>query len=151
MRFIDDCFPLIVTVSDEKFDVSEVRAMSEGFERYFERGERYTVLVATPRNAPAPGHLERKMISDWAHHPRVRDFTRRLCVGTATVLTSPLTRAAFSVIMAFGKPAAPIEAVSSLDLGLDYCLKRIQEERLPTSKPHDLVRYEIVQALAHIV
>jgi hypothetical protein len=151
LRFIDDCFPLIVAISDEKFDTSEVRALSEGFERYFERGERYAVLVATPRHAAPPNHLERKMISEWAHHPRVRDFSKRLCVGTAAIVTSALTRAAFSVIMAFGKPASPIEAVTSLDQGLDYCLRRIQEERLPTSKPNDLVRYEIVRALGRIV
>jgi hypothetical protein len=116
VRFFDGSFPLVVTVTDKNFDASEVRLMAEGFERYFERGERYAVLAVAPRNVPAPGPLERTLIGEWANHPRVRDFSRRLCVGTATVLGSPLTRVAFSVIMAFGKPPSPVEAVATVVL-----------------------------------
>jgi hypothetical protein len=148
VRFLDGCFPLIVTVTDMNFDVSEVRVMTEAFERYFQRGERYAVLTVTPRDAPAPGQLERRMIGEWANHPRVRDFSRRLCVGTATVLNSPLTRAAFSVIMAFGKPPAPVEAVATIEQGLDYCLGRIHAEQLTTTKPLDLIRYQVLRDLA---
>ncbi len=147
MRFIDDCFPLIITISAPIFDANEVKSMADGFERYFARGERYAVLSATPRNAPAPGQRERRMIAEWANHPRVRDFSKRLCVGSATVTANPLSRAALTVIMAFWKPPAPFEIAPSLEQALDYCLRRIQEERLQLSKPQDLVRYEMLKLL----
>lgn len=147
MRFIDDCFPLLITIAAPNFDAAEVKSMADGFERYFARGERYAVLTASPRNAPAPGQRERRMIAEWANHPRVRDYSKRLCVGSATVTPNPLARAALSVIMAFWKPPTPLEIAPTVEKGLDYCLRRIQEERLPMSKPNELVRYEMLRLL----
>jgi hypothetical protein len=147
VRFIDDCFPLIVTISAPNFDQAEVKSMADGFERYFARGERYAVLSATPRNAPPPGQRERRMIADWANHPRVRDYSKRLCVGSAVVTPNPLARATLSVIMAFWKPPTPYEIAPNHEKALDYCLHRIQEERLALSKPLDLVRYEMLRVL----
>jgi hypothetical protein len=66
------------------------------------------------------------------------------------VLTSPLTRAAFSVIMAFGRPPSPVECFPNVERGLDYCLGRIQAEGLTTSKPLDLIRYQVLKALSDI-
>lgn len=147
MRFIDECFPLVITISAPTFDEKEVKSMAEGFERYFARGDRYAVLTASPRNAPAPGPRERRMIADWANHPRVRDYSKRLCVGSAMVTTNPLTRAALSVIMAIWKPPTPFDISPTLERGVDYCLRRIQEERLPLSKPQAFVRYEMLKLL----
>jgi len=147
VRFIDHCFPLIITISAPVFDANEVKAMADGFERYFARGERYAVLSTSPRNAPAPGQHERRLIAEWADHPRVRSFSKQLCVGSATVTANPLSRAALTVIMAFWKPPNPFEVAPSIEKGLDYCLRRIQEERLAVSKPHDLMRYEMLQLL----
>jgi len=121
--------------------------MAEGFERYFARGDRYAVLAVTPRNAPAPGPRERRLIAEWADHPRVRDFSKRLCVGSASVVTNPLARAALSVIMGIWKPPAPFEIAPTPAKGLDWCLERIQAERLVLSKPVDLVRYEMRKLL----
>lgn len=121
--------------------------MADGFERYFARGERYTVLSAAPRNAPAPGPEARRMIAEWADHPRVRNFTKQLCVGSATIAANPLSRAALAIIMSIWKPAAPFEIAPSIEKGLDYCLRRIREERLPMNKPLELVRYEMLRFL----
>jgi hypothetical protein len=151
LRFVDDCFPLIVTISAPNFDEREVKSMAEGFERYFAKGERYAVLAVTPRNAPAPGQRERRLIAEWANHPRVRDYSKRLCVGSATVTTNPLARAALSVIMAIWKPPAPFEIAPTPAKGLDWCLQRIQDERLALSKPVDLVRYEMLKLLADAI
>ena len=147
LRFIDDAFPLVITVSAPVFDAKEVQSMADGFERYFARGERYAVLTTSPRNAAVPAHLERKLIGDWANHPRIRDFSKRLCIGSATVVHNTLSRAALSIIMAIWRPPSPFEIVPSLERGLDYCLKRIREERLPTTKSLDLVRYEMLALL----
>jgi hypothetical protein len=151
LLFIDDAFPLIITVSGPVFDADEVRAMADGFERYFARGERYAVLSASPRSAATPGQRERKLIADWAGHPRIRDFSKRLCVGTATVAQNPITRAALTVIMALWKQAAPVEIVPGVAAGLDYCLRRLREENVAMSKPFDLVRYEMLRRLEGLV
>ncbi|HEX2860554.1 MAG TPA: hypothetical protein VHN79_02895 [Lacunisphaera sp.] len=147
MRFIDDWFPLIATINAPLFDEHELKSMADGFERYFERGERYTLITVSPRNAPAPGPRERKMIAEWANHPRVRDFSKRLCVGSATVITNPVARAALTVITALWKPASPLEVVPSIAKGLDYCLRRVQEERLALPGPADLARYQLQRIL----
>jgi hypothetical protein len=147
LRFIDDCFPLIATISASQFDEAEIRSMADGFERYFARGERYALISVSPRNAPAPGPQERRRIAEWANHPRVRDFSKRLCVGSATVITNPVARAALTVITALWKPASPLQACPSISSGLDYCLRRIQEERLVLPAPADLVRYQLQKVL----
>jgi len=151
LRFLDDAFPLIVTVSGPVFDAAEVRALADGFERYFARGERYAVLSTSPPSAPPPGQHERKMIAEWANHPRVRDFSKRLCVGSATVVHNAISRAALTVITSLWKPAAPLEVVPNVERGLDYCLRRIREERLPVSKPLDMMRYGLLAQLRDVI
>jgi len=151
MRIIDDCFPLLVAVPRPTFDVAEVQSMMDEFERYFQRGERYAVLTITARNAPVPGQVERRMIGEWVNHPRVRDYTKRLCVGSATLISNPLARAAHTIIMAFGKPAIPSEAVPTLEKGLDYCLECIRSAALPTSQPLELMRYHLIRELRDMV
>ncbi|HYP90543.1 MAG TPA: hypothetical protein VEQ59_20375 [Polyangiaceae bacterium] len=150
MRFIDDYFPLIVTVSANKMDAAEVQALSEGFEKYFLRGERYALLNTTPRDFQIPDNSVRMLISQWINHPRVRDFTKRLCVGAATVNRNVLYRVAFNVVMAFQKPATQMECVANLEQGLDFCLGRLKAERLVTAKPLDLIRYELLEQLRPI-
>jgi hypothetical protein len=147
VRFLVEDFPLIVTVSAPVWNADEVRALTDGFEPYFQRGERYAVLSVPGPNAPAPGHAERKLITQWTSHPRVREVIKRLCVGAATVVPSAVERAALSIIWALGKPPCPSEAVPSTERGLDYCLKRMREEGVALSKPADLVRYEALRAV----
>ena len=151
MRIIDDYFPLLVAVPRPTFDVAEVQSMMDGFERYFQRGERYAVLTIVPRSLPIPGQVERKMIGEWVGHPRVRDYTKRLCVGSATLIANPLARAAHTIIMAFGKPAAPHETVPTLERGLDYCIDSIREAGLPVSQPLELMRYQLIRELRDLL
>jgi hypothetical protein len=147
LRFIDDAFPLLVTVSAPIFDEAEVRSMADGFERYFARGERYAVITASSRGAPMPEPKERRAIANWANHPRVRDFTKRLCIGAATIVEGTMARATLSVIMAIWKPAMPLEIVPGLDPALDYCFRRLREEHMTLHKPPDLIRYELLALL----
>jgi hypothetical protein len=151
LRFIDDAFPLLVAVSAPVFDEAEVRSMADGFERYFARGERYALINASSRGAPVPAPKERRAIADWANHPRVRDFSKRLCVGAATIVESTMARATLSVIMAIWKPAMPHEVSPGLEPALDYCLQRLREERMTLSKPPDLIRYEMLALLKNAI
>ncbi len=121
--------------------------MADGFDTYFKRGERYALLTVAPRNAPVPGQRERQLIAEWANHPRVRDFSKRLCVGSATVVSNPLARAALSVITAIWKPPSPFLAVPTVEAGLSYCLEQIHQAGLALPKPRELVRYEMLKLL----
>lgn len=150
MRFLVDGFPLIVAVSGPVWDAAEVRALIDGFEPYLGGLERYAVLIVPTPKAPAPGQAERKMIGAWTGHPRVREAVKRLCVGSATVVPNAIERAALSIIWALGKPPCPSEAVSCVELGLDFCLKRMREEGLAMSKPTDLIRYETIRTVAKV-
>lgn len=125
--------------------------MNDGYEKYFRRGDRYAVLNVTPREFRMPDHAGRKLVSDWVHHPRVRDFTKRLCVGSATVSPSLLYRVAFNVVITFDKPAAEMVCVGTLEEGVDYCIRRIREEHLPTNRPLELIRHELLARLDHVV
>jgi hypothetical protein len=149
VRFFVDCFPLIVTVSGPVWDAAEVRALIDGFEPYFRGAERYAVLSVPTPGAPAPGHAERKLLTAWTSHPRVREAIKRLCVASATVVPSAIERAALSIIWALGKPPCPSEAVPTIERGLDFCLGRMRQEGLQLAKPPDLVRYETLRGLSN--
>lgn len=151
MRFFDEHFPLIVAVAGKAIDAAEMQDMTEGYEKYFARGERYTVLNVTPHDFRMPDSAGRNMVATWVHHPRVRDFTKRLCIGAASVQRSILYRVAFNVVMAFDKPATEIKCVATLEEGLDYCLGRIKTEKLAMPKPLDLARYEVIEQLGKLI
>jgi hypothetical protein len=148
VRFFVEGFPLIVTVSAATWDPAEVRALIDGFEPYFQAGKRYAVLSVPTPKAPAPGHVERKLLGAWTSHPRVRDAIKRLCVGAATVVPSAIERAALSIIWALGKPPCLSEATATIERGLDFCLERIRREGLHLPKPPDMVRYETLRAVS---
>ncbi len=125
--------------------------MIEGFEPYFKRGERYAVVWASTRGAPPPAQQQRRMLADWANQPRVKDLTKRLCVGTATVAESSLMRASLSIVMAFWKPPSPLKVVPNFEAGLDWCLSRIGEERMKLPKPSEVVRRDMLTLLKDTV
>ncbi len=151
MKFFDEHFPLLVAVAGKSIDATELQEMSAGYETYFARGERYTVLNITPADFQMPDHAARNMVAKWVHHPRVRDFTKRLCIGAVSVQRSMLYRVAFNVVMAFDKPATEMKCVATLEEGLDYCLARIKAEKLAMAKPLDLVRYEVIERLGKAI
>ena len=86
MRFVDTTFPLIVSVGSSAYDQAELDDMIRGFEKYFARGERYALLNYTPGKPTLPDARYRRLIAEWANQPRVRDLSRKLCVGSATVV-----------------------------------------------------------------
>lgn len=121
--------------------------MEQGFEGYFARGERYALLWTQPKQGRLPGLRERTRIGAWISHPRVRDFTKRLCVGAAAVVPNAIMRGALSAIMLVGKPPTPFSAVSTTEQGLDYCFKHIAEAGLSLPRPEALLRYEALRAI----
>jgi hypothetical protein len=151
VEFFEQYFPLIVALSGPAVDVAEVRQMSEGYEKYFERGERYAVLNLTQRDFVLPDGAGRKLIADWVHHPRVRDYTRRLCVGAVSVNRGLLYRVAFNLVMTFDKPVVETKCVATLEEGLDHCLGRIRAEGLKLAQSPDFVRYEVLERFRKLI
>lgn len=148
MRFLVEGFPLIVTVSAPVWDAAEVQALIDGFEPYLRGTSRYAVLSVSPPGGKTPGPSERKALTAWTGHPRVRDAIRRLCVGSATVVPSALERAALTIIWALDRPPCPSEATSTVERGLDYCLSRLRDEGLALPKAPELLRFETLRAVA---
>ena len=147
MRFLDGFFPVLVCISGQRFDAKEVREMSDGFESYFVRGQRYAVLFVPGTGLSMPGAEERKLISAWADHPRTLELSRRLCVGTAVVVENVLVRAALTTLMAFRDHASKVESVATIERGIDYCVGRLRDAGIPLDKPAELVRYELTRLI----
>lgn len=143
MQFLDGFFPLVICVTGQRFDADEVRKMADGFEAYFQRGQRYVVLIVPGAGVSMPGAEERKLIQTWADHPRTMEMSRRLCIGTVVLVENVLVRAALTTLMAFRDHASKVESVATLEKGIDFCLARIKEVGLGLDKPADLVRYEL--------
>ncbi len=59
--------------------------------------------------------------------------------------------ASLSIVMAFWKPVSPHKVVPNFEAALDYCLKRIEEQRLPLPKPSEVVRRDILALLKDTV
>ena len=125
MRFVDTTFPLVVAVGSNVYDRSEFDSMTRGFETYFERGERYAVLTYTPEGPSLPDARYRKLIADWANEPRVRELSRKLCVGSATVVQSQLVRGALTAILWLWTPPTPHRIVGTPREGVEWCLDRL--------------------------
>lgn len=146
VRFVDEFFPLLVCIGPLEFDEAAMAEVAAAYERYFVRGERYSVITISPRDAVL-GARDRKMISDWASTARVREKSRELCVGSATVVRSALARGALTAIMWVWKPSSPHEAVSSAEEAIDYCLARIQEAGLTMPRSPATVRRELLRVM----
>jgi hypothetical protein len=147
MRFVDDFFPLLVVVHGPRFDDGEFREMVDGYERYFERDERYAILTVSPGDSVTLGARERKLIADWANTPRVHEVSKRLCVGTATVVPSRLARGALTALLWFWTPASPFHPVTTVDEGLAFCFQSLERANVPLERPMDAVHLGVVAQL----
>jgi hypothetical protein len=127
--FVDDYFPLLLCIGPKHFDEAAVAEMAAGYERYFVRGDRYSLITCSPRDAVTDAR-GRKMIVDWANSPRVRQKSRELCVGSSTVVPNALARGALTALLWLWKPSSPHHVVASSEEGIDWCLARIAEARL---------------------
>ena len=139
MRFVLDMFPLVVTVGASKQTDGELDEMVAGYDQLFERGERYALITYSPEGAEMPSARARKRIADWAESPSVRAFSKKLCVGSATVVQSQLARGALTAIMWLWKPVAPHKIVATPLDAIDFCLERIAVSDVPMPFTRDEV------------
>jgi hypothetical protein len=76
------------------YSEQEFKEMVAGYDALFARGDRYALITYTPDGGELPGAKERKRIAEWAESPRVRDLSKKLCVGSATIVENALMREA---------------------------------------------------------
>ncbi|HEU4582977.1 MAG TPA: hypothetical protein VFS67_32180 [Polyangiaceae bacterium] len=147
MEFIDNWFPLIVTVREGSFDEAEMEQMATGWERYFRRAEPYAVLNTARLGANAPDARGRLRIAQWGNQPRVRQFAKLLCAGSATVMTFPWERRAATALSWLWTPPSPCRSVSSVDEGLAYCLGALAERGVDLPRDPETFRIDVQRML----
>jgi hypothetical protein len=147
MEFIDNWFPLIITIREGSFDAPEVEQMAAGFERYFRRAEPYAVLNTARLGANSPDARGRLRIAEWGNAPRVRQLSKLLCTGTATVLTFPWERRALTALSWLWTPPAPHQAVSNVDEGLAYCLTSLAQRGANLPREPEIFRIDVQRML----
>ena len=147
MEFIDNWFPLIVTVREGSFDEAEMDQMASGWERYFRRAEPYAVLNTARLGANAPDARGRLRIAQWGNLPRVRQFSKLLCAGSATVMTFPWERRAATALSWLWTPASPCRSVSTVDEGLAYCLGALAERAVDLPRDPETFRIDVQRML----
>jgi len=125
VKFVLDAFPLVVTVGAMAYSDSEYADMVAGYDKLFQRGERYAIVTFTPAGAELPGARDRKRITDWASSPYVHEKSKKLCVASATVVQNALMRGALTAIMWLWKPPAPHRAVGTAQEAVHWCLGQL--------------------------
>ncbi len=147
VQFIDTLWPLLISIGPQQWSERNVAEMADGFERYFERGERYALISGSPRESIIAAK-ERKLITDWTNSSRVRERSRELCVGSATIVRSALSRGALTAMLWIWKPSSPHLAAADADEALDFALQKIEDARLPLTASPSITRREALKILA---
>ena len=143
MEFYEGSWPLLVSLGPKVYDRAAIELMQASFERYFLRGERYALVTVSPRGSTPPGAHERRAIAEWANSPRVRDYSKRLCVGSGTVVENALMRGALTAMMWIWTPVSPHKAVSTTDEAIDFALEKLKAANIPLPRGGEALRVEI--------
>jgi len=144
---MEETFPLVVCVAPSQWHELHVAKMTEEFERYFARGDRYALLTYAPRGASFADARIRRTIAEWANDGRVRKVSAELCVGSSTVVHDPFARAALRALTWFWKPACPQHTCAAADAGFEWCLTRLNEARVPLGRSAHELRARILASL----
>lgn len=151
MLFVEDAFPLIVTVNARCFDEVEARSMADGYQRYFKRNQRYAVLSVSPRDAEPVGAKARKAVAEWLGRKDVQVQARALCVGAASVVEGAIARGALTALLWLWTPPMPLRPCATLDEGLDYCFECLTAEGLSLPRSEAQIRRETLERLRKLL
>jgi hypothetical protein len=141
---VEDFFPLILAIGPARWTEATVSHMAVAYEGYFRRGERYALISGGGGDISA---RERRALGQWADSPRVREKSRELCVGSATITRSAIARGALTALLWVWKPASPHHVSATSEDAVDWCLQRISDTQLRLPRSRDLVRREAILRL----
>lgn len=144
VQFVEDFFPLLLAIGPATWTEATVADMAVSYERYFRRGERYALVSGGGGTIAA---RERGAIGKWADSPRVREKSRELCVGSATITRGALARGALTALLWIWRPASPHHIAATPEEAVDWCLLRLAEAKLALPRSSEVVRREAIRRL----
>lgn len=130
MLVLGECFPLLIGVAPMRYDASTIRQLTDSFEGYFQKRERYAFMSVQPRGSIPPGPAERKLLMQWLSSERVRRCSADLCVGSAAVVDNTVMRGALTALLWFWQPPFPLEVVKAPEQGIAHCIELLQKRGL---------------------
>lgn len=148
VELLEEAFPLVVCVMPAAMNPGVVDEMATAFERMFQKGERYALVSCNRRGAPSMLAKERRLIAEWANQPRVREMSSKLCVGSATIVESPVQRAALTAILWFWTPASPHHAAGNAIEAVDFCAGRLEAAGMKAAMPRERLARTITEHMA---
>lgn len=137
VELFEDHRPLLIVVSPADMSLRTIDSMASAYERVFQRGRRYALVSVSRRGGQPIGAKERRAIAEWASSARVREMSKQLCVGSATIAEGALQRAALTAIQWFWTPVAPHRPVATAAEAVDFCHERMKAEGLAPSVPRE--------------
>jgi hypothetical protein len=148
MQFVEDAFPVVVLVSPVAgWDESTIRAMAAKFEEYWRKRQRYALITHTPRGSAAATAKTRKLITDWANEPKVREMSARWCVASATIVPNAIARGALTAMLWVWTPSSPHHVAGTPEEALDFCLDRIAKANVALPDTPEAVRRSVLRVL----
>jgi hypothetical protein len=145
---IEDDLPLLIVISPARgYDADSIGELNAECERIWKRGDRYAMISRTPKGGSATGPRGRKLIADWANRPRVRQMSKELCVGTATIVEGAIARGALTALLWVWTPAAPHHVASTIEDAVDWSLRAIERAGLTLPRPRAEVRQRAITTL----
>lgn len=148
---IGEYFPLLIHVQPVEYSRETVAAMAADFEVYFDRGDRYFVVTVPPKGAIKPGAKERGLVADWVNSPRVAEYGRRLCIGSASVLESGFERGLLTALLWAWRPPFPLEVFGTVEAALDHAVARLRAESLSLPYSRTELHQLVSQRLASVM
>lgn len=143
-EFVDDFLPLALCVNPSTWDDAELDRMFRLYERLFKLGTRYALVTCDRSNGQPVSARARKAIAEWANTPAVREKSAKLCVGSSTIVSNPVARGAMTAVLWLWKPPSPYHLAGSREEAVDWCLSRLEDERIALPMPRQRLREAVL-------
>lgn len=141
-------FPLLIGILPKTYNAASVQAMDDAFRPIHARLQHFAVVLIQLKGAPIPTATERKLVTDWADSPVIRDVAKRFCVVSAVVLPNPMSRGVMTAMNWVMKPAYPTIGVATAHLGVNLCVERLIQAGVPLPCTADTLREEAFALLS---
>lgn len=129
----DSCWPLVIVTMPQQVDMESLPHLAHFYEQCFARRERFACVTDTSPLRSIPNAVWRRKLADWLNAPAFREKNRLYNVGSATILTWAPARATLTAIQWLWVPPSPQYYAADLRSAVDWCVARLQAEKVPVS------------------
>jgi len=133
-------WPVAILVLPEQLDEGAVRDLMAQMDGLYARRQLYALITDTRRLGTVPRALERKLITDWLTRPDQIANQQQWNVGASTIVSNALVRGALQAIYWVWTPPNPQHAARDLDEAWTYCVRMLDQRRVPLGRPADELR-----------